>query len=683
MDPYLFKIYSQIARSDVLTGGTDPWGLDDLSVDPGSLLYSLPRLVGRLTTESIGLGTRGFTPGLSPTVATSFLRGGDAPTEAINTLEDQVIQSSRVKAEVIEQEVFAESKKKSSKIKFRSIDGQDNNKKYSQWGASGTQLLRIAGPSYQDGTAEPRGGLASSLPSPREISNAISDFTPTDHGEGIATDEQGNPYQYTDWLWQWGQFIDHDIALTESAFPAEPFLINVPPGDPYFDPAATGDVTISLNRSIYDPTTGTDPSNSRQQINEITAYLDASMVYGSDLDTAHRLRAWDGKGRLLSGVAANGEAILAFDTVTPGSGLFMAGDIRANEQIGLTAVHTLFVREHNRIAEDIWSVLNQLTTSNNQKKMDKAEKKAFKQFEKQYKDLEKLYSKSSLSMEDFIYESARRIVGAEIQAITYNEFLPLLIGKETLPAYNGYDSKVNPGITNEFSTAAYRVGHTMLSPQLLRVQQDGSVDAIDLKDSFFSPDIISTGGIDGLLLGLASQQAQAVDTFIISDVRNFLFGPPGAGGFDLASLNIQRGRDHGLPSLNVVRQQMGLEPYASFDELTGCEIIDDHEAGDVACELASRFESVYDSIDDVDLWVGGLAEPHRAGATVGQTFQAILADQFTRLRDGDRFWYENDPVMKPLSVFMDPDITLADVIRANSTVSGIQDQAFFMADAGI
>jgi peroxidase len=564
-------------------------------------------------------------------------------------------------------------------IEFRSIDGYGNNRMNPEWGSSGVQLLRMADPAYADGRQEPRGGFESSLPSPRQISTTISNFLPSSSVDLDSADQTDNRYNYTDWFWQWGQFIDHDISLTEVAYPAENFYIDVPQGDPYFDPAATGAMTISMERSNYEPTTGTDTANPRQQINEITAYLDASMVYGSDPETAARLRAWDGKGRLLVGVAENGEVIVPLDHLNVETPLFLAGDKRVNEQIGLTAVHTLFLREHNRIAQDIWTILNRLSTPPAKGKTHQSERKEFRELKKQYKDLTRLYEQSGLSLADFVYQSTRRIVGAEIQAITYNEFLPLLIGVEAMPAYAGYDNSINVGISNEFSTAAFRVGHTMLSPQLLRVDEAGVVVEIPLRDAFFTPDSIASDGVDTLLLGLASQQAQAVDPFIVSDVRNFLFGPPGAGGFDLASLNLQRGRDHGLPSLNSVRQQIGLEPYSSFDAITGCDIgTDQHDDNDADCELARRFESCYESVDDVDLWVGGLAEPVLPGAAVGETFQAIIVDQFTRLRDGDRFWYETDPVMGPLKPFMLQDVTLADVITLNSTVTAIQDQAFIM-----
>ena len=172
----------------------------------------------------------------------------------------------------------------------------------------------------------------------------------------------------------------------------------------------------------------------------------------------------------------------------------------------------------------------------------------------------------------------------------------------------------------------------MLSSELLRLNADGTTadeGNILLQNAYFSPDEILENGIDSILQGFAANEAQEIDTQVVDDIRNFLFGPPGAGGLDLASLNIQRGRDHGLADYNQARADLGLEPVTSFADITS----------DV--ELQEKLEAVYGSVDNIDLWIGGLAEDHVDGTSMGATFAAIIADQFTRIRDGDRFWYEN------------------------------------------
>ncbi len=519
-------------------------------------------------------------------------------------------------------------------VEFRTIDGSENNLANPEWGTPESQLLRLTSSAYDDGISTPRGGNPSSLPSPREISNTVFD-----QSELIP-----NSAGVSDWFWQWGQFLDHDLDLTPGTS-GEAFNILVPTGDPEFDPSNSGTQEISFTRSIFDFSTGTSASNPREQINEITAYIDGSNVYGSDEERAEALRTLDGTGKLNTSIGDNGEILLPFNTAglenddpfgRPANQLFLAGDIRANEQVGLTATHTLFVREHNRLAEDIGQ------------RLDNGEA-----------ELVDLFEESGLSRGDFIYEASRQIVGAEIQVITYNEFIPLLLGNNTLDNYSGYDETVDAGISNEFSTAAFRFGHTMLSPTL----QNGTAEGIELRDSFFNPNLVETEGIDDLLLGLASQEAQAVDAMVIDDVRNFLFGQPGAGGFDLASLNIQRGRDHGIPSYTEVRQELGLDPIINFAQITS-----DSEVQD---DLAA----VYGSVNQVDLWVGGLAEDPANGALVGETFQAILLDQFTRLQIGDRFYYENDQLLSVLAPDVE-DTTLSDIILANYAITSIQENVF-------
>jgi len=254
-----------------------------------------------------------------------------------------------------------------------------------------------------------------------------------------------------------------------------------------------------------------------------------------------------------------------------------------------------------------------------------------------------------------------------MQIITYREFLPALLGPDALRPYQGYQDGTNPAIANEFSTAIYRFGHSALSPTLLRL--DATLNPIPegslaLRDAFFRPDrIINEGGIEPLLRGLASQACSAIDSELVDDVRNFLFGPPGAGGFDLASLNIQRGRDHGVPTYNDMRAIMGLERRVSF------------EAVSPAPEVQTALASLYTSVDDIDLWVGALLEEPFNGGHVGQLASEVIRIQFQRLRDGDRYWYEL--TLSPPEIAELENTTLADVIRRNTAIGAeIDDDVF-------
>ncbi len=491
------------------------------------------------------------------------------------------------------------------KIFYRTIDGSNNNLSDHEMNAADTELIRITQAGYSD-QASAMAGI--DRPSPREISNAAIS----------QTDSKLTNKRASDFLWQWGQFLDHDIDITDGANPEELAPISIPTGDPQFDPGSTGSIAMNFNRSIYEP-----GSNPRQQLNEITGWIDASNVYGSDEERATELRKMNGSGKLKT----SKKGLLPFNTAglsnAGGSSdkLFLAGDVRANEQIGLTAMHTLFVREHNRLAKQIKEKNHHLSG-------------------------------------DEIYQQARRIVAAQMQVITYKEFLPVLLGKNAIPKYKGYNSEVDARISNEFSTAAYRLGHSLLSPRIMRLNRNGKETRhghISLREAFFAPQLLTEqGNIGPILRGLASQACQDLDILVIDDVRNFLFGQPGQGGFDLASLNIQRGRDHGLLSYNETRKNLGLTPAQSFADISSDP------------DVQNRLQNAYDSIDQVDLWVGGLAEDHIGNALVGEVFYTILKDQFERLRDGDRFWYENNFQGKELRNIKKT--TLAKIIKRNTNV---------------
>ena len=150
-------------------------------------------------------------------------------------------------------------------------------------------------------------------------------------------------------------------------------------------------------------------------------------------------------------------------------------------------------------------------------------------------------------------------------------------------------------------------------------------------------------------------------------MRNLLFKDKNGNSFDLPALNIQRGRDHGLPDYNQVRQQFGLAPADSFTDITSDP------------DLQAALEAAYADIENIDIWLGGLAEDSVADGSVGEVVRAVLVDQFTRLRDGDRFWYENSFAGHNLERIQST--TLADIIQRHTTATNLQENVFFVADA--
>ncbi len=494
---------------------------------------------------------------------------------------------------------------------LRTIDGSANNETTPTLGQAGTALRDDVGRAYGDGISTPAG-------EGRLSARAISSLVCAQDGSIEST------VGASDMFWLWGQFLDHDIDLTGEAVPEESFPIQVPQGDIWFDPTGSGDEELPFHRSAWLASTGTDTTNWRRQPNEITSWIDASNVYGSDAVRAAALRTLDGTGRLKTSdgdlLPFNTDALpnapTAFDPT-----FFLAGDVRASEQVGLTAMHTLFVREHNRLVDDMREENPHLTG-------------------------------------DQLYEAARCYVAALMQVITYHEFLPMLLGPHALGPYQGYDASVDASIGVGFSTAMYRFGHTMVSSEVWRIDAEGNEveeGHLSLRDAFFNPAIlVEEGGIDPVLRGFAAKPAQELDELVVDDLRNFLFGAPGSGGLDLAALNIQRGRDHGLPDYNAFRVAHGLPALTSFSEVSQDP------------SVVEKLEAAYDTVNDIDPWLGGLCEDPAQGAMVGRLLQAALADQFRRLRDGDRFWYErlySGPTLERLER-----TRLSDVIRRNTGI---------------
>jgi len=492
----------------------------------------------------------------------------------------------------------------------QSLEGSGNNVANPTWGAINQPFIRQTPARYANGISN-ISGVA--LASPRVISNLV--FRGPDGG--VANNRDWSAMTYA-----WGQFIDHDMMLTAAAAPVETMTFAVPVGDTVFDKNSTGTKTMSSSRSNYDKSTGTSTANPRQQLNSLTSFIDGSQVYGETSARASSLREKRG-GRMLNG------GINLLPRLTNTSDLFLTGDVRGNENPQLCSLQILFVREHNRVAAQIAA------------------------------------SNPALSDEE-LYQRARRFVIALLQKVTYSEFLPAVLGSANLPAYSGYRSSVNPSISNEFGAAAFRLGHSMLSADV-EFMDDNGVEvfpAMSLRDAFFNSGVLRTTGIEPVLKYLASDRGQEIDAKIIEDVRSFLFTNLGGAGHDLAALNIQRGRDHGLASYAEARVAYKLPPVSAFSQITR----------DLAVQNALK--AAYVTVDKVELWVGGLAEQHLPGSSVGPLFAAILNDQFTRLRSGDRFWFQNAGVLSQAQAAEVEKTLLSDIIKRNSKLKNLQPMVF-------
>jgi hypothetical protein len=469
----------------------------------------------------------------------------------------------------------------------QSFDGYLNNLLNLTWGNANQALVRKAASAYADG-ASALAERGASNPNPRFISNAV-----------CATNTiEPNTLDLSNMVWLWGQYVDHALDLTRSNA-SDPAHILTGTSSPVTDPNELyPDHTIPFDRSVIVAGTGkmrTSASPNGDLLPYHTFGLDNAMPHGATE-----------------------------------SDFFIAGDIRGNENACLTAMHTLWVREHNRQCEALLAEHPDWTG-----------------------DDEKLF------------QQARHRVNGLIQHITFDHYLPALLGTNAIPTYTGYKPYRNATINTEFSAVAYRLGHAMI-PSTLQVGPLVS-DTSLLRALFFNPSYVATNGIDGLLQGAGKLVMKEINIRIVDDLRNFLFGPPSGNMLlDLAALNIQRGRDHGIPGYNAVRTAYGLSAASDYSDVT-------NDTG-----LQTALDTLYDGVGDVDPWVGCLAEDHVSGTAVGELVRTILIDQFTRVRDGDRYWYEANVSLSVVERNAIKATTLADVIRRNTTLgdTDIADDVF-------
>lgn len=574
----------------------------------------------------------------------------------------------------------------------RSLDGRANNPWRPDWGRAGRAYRRLAPPRYADGAGAMMPG-----PNPRYVSNRVFNSL------GVDLFSERNVSQL---VWAWGQAIDHTIGLARGG--GERADIPLHPGDPLesfpFDVA-----TIPFTRDGAAPGTGTS-LHPRRPVNTVSSFIDASSVYGTSGGRLGWLRA--GAELLLPGGylptrAARGEAehapamqALGRLAADPAAAV-VAGDVRANENAALTALQTLFAREHNRVVARL----------------------------------------PRRMAPEARFQIARRVVGAELQHITFHEFLPAV--GVALGPYRGYRSDLRPELLNEFAAAGYR-SHSMVNGEVHLLTSAGRYNAAELRRlaamdvavtprasgieltvpqsaAFFNPALLAAVGLGPMLAGLATEPGYRNDEQIDDALRSVLFEVPGAGGrraiVDLGAIDIQRGRDAGLPYLNDLRAALGLPRHRSFTALTGevtaefapgfgadpinhpgilryVSLRDLHghpiPVGDThrravsarrASTLAARLRAIYGTVDRVEAFVGMVSEPNLHGSELGETQAALWCRQFEALRDGDRFCCLADPELAEIHrrYGIDYRVTLTELIARNTDVrrSELPPNAFF------
>ncbi|XP_062887105.1 myeloperoxidase-like isoform X2 [Mobula hypostoma] len=518
--------------------------------------------------------------------------------------------------------------------RYRAINSMCNNRKIPHLGASNMPYIRWLPAQYEDRFSLPKGWIDGKryngfpLPLVREVSNKILK-APL---KSIVSDPERSLF-----FTQWGQWISHEISLTQpsnnpqtvineincatSCVKKSPcFPIKIPPDDPRV--TGTGQC-IPFTRSAFVCHSAFGKVNTCEQINAQTPYLDASNVYGTTEKQAERLRDFTNEMGLLKINPTFSDHSLQFLPFANGSRMdgcaaansnsfclsMEAGDARANENMVLLSFHTIFLREHNRLARKL-------------------------------KRLNLHWSGET------IYQEARKIIGAFQQIITYRDYIPLVIGKHAtgkyLSQYQGYDESADPRVSNVFATAAMRFGHVTIQPVVKRYnenyQEDPSYPSKLLHNTLFTPrNVIKEGGIDPIMRGLYASPAklQTQTAMMPDELREKLVVSQHKMNLDLSSINIQRSRDHGLQGYNAWRRFCGLsEPH----DLSALSLILKNK------KLAFNLLKLYGTPENIDVWVGGISEPFVEGGRVGPLFACLIGQQYKNLRDGDRFWWENEGV---------------------------------------
>ncbi|CAH2219768.1 Mpo-A [Pelobates cultripes] len=543
---------------------------------------------------------------------------------------------------------------------YRTITGECNNRRNPSLGASNTGFTRLLRAEYEDGIGLPRGWTENRpingfpLPLARLVSNEIVRFRTED-----ITLDSGRSLMFM----QFGQWTDHDLDLSpetparttflegidcDQSCAREPpcFPLRIPPNDPRFRNLSD---CIPLFRSAPFCNPG---SPVREQINILTSFLDGSQVYGSDYALASKLRNNTNQLGLMAinqNFTDNGLPYLPFETAeedfcvltnrSSGIPCFLGGDPRVSEQPGLTAFHTLFVREHNRIATEL-------------------------------RRLNPNWSGETL------YQEARKIVGGILQKITYKDWLPLLLGvnfQRFIPRYRDYNESVDPRVANVF-TVVFRMGHTLIQPLIYRLD-DGyrpymPEPTSPLHMTFFNSwRVVRQGGIDVLLRGLMANRAKLnrQNQLVVDELRERLFQLFKRVGLDLPAINLQRGRGHGLPGYNAWRRFCGLSAPRNLNELTN--VLNNRE-------LAGKFINLYGTPENIDIWVGGVAEPLVRNGRIGELLTCLIGNQLRRARDGDRFYYERPSVFNEAQRRAIERTSFARVICDNTRITEVPRNVF-------
>ncbi|WP_223504069.1 peroxidase family protein [Pseudomonas sp. BF-R-24] len=370
---------------------------------------------------------------------------------------------------------------------------------------------------------------------------------------------------------------------------------------------------------------------------------------------------------------------------------YIAGDGRVNENIGLTTVHSIFHSEHNRLVQQTKDTVLASAAAGDLT------------FLNQWLLTPVTAVPADLSTLNWngerLFQAAKFGTEMQYQHLVFEEFARTI--QPQVDAFLDFDDTINPSIVAEFAHTVFRFGHSMLTETIDRLDPNFVSSEIGLIQAFLNPLAFATSGptpeqaAGAIVRGLTRQVGNEIDEFVTEAVRNNLLGLP----LDLPALNIARGRDTGIPSLNAARREFyagtgdsQLKPYTSWVDLvqhlkhpeslinfiaaygthasiTSATTLDAKRAAATLLVLGGVGEPVdrldflhstgvwannagadgipntaddftISGVDDIDFWIGGLAEEKMPfGGMLGSTFNFVFEDQLEKLQNGDRLYY--------------------------------------------
>lgn len=506
---------------------------------------------------------------------------------------------------------------------YYSLNGSCNNLDIPFWAQVKIPFVRLLPANYSDGNCAFRKSVdGSPLPSPRIMRTKLL------KNKEILDDKINNLF------YCFGQWLDHDVThsldipsdvsccngIKEASQVPEDICmpIIIPPNDPFY--SKFGVTCLDAKRSINTNTVGCKMKPC-SQINFATGFIDMSILYGQDEDTANELRSHE-KGQLKfkkDEITSNQmyPPILYGSKNCPEGGLTPVGsnascfhvpDERVHINPEITAIQIVTLRLHNYLGENLYKINPHWS-------------------------------------DERLYQEARRILIALYQHVIFAEHVPLLIGPEMTARFklfpassgyvNGYNNRVNPQTLHSFEAGVGRLPHSMIKGKVTYLNVNTKPDTYLLRNLYsnYSRLFLGKNMFLNIISSYNEQQCASQDKHFTEEVNNWLFysALDKKYGLDLSAVDIQRGRDHGLSSYNEYRQACGLCRLKTFDDMKN-EIKDPEDV--------EILKTLYKSVDDIDLYVGSILEKSLPNALVGPTAACIQGESFFRWKVGDRLFYE-------------------------------------------